>query len=79
MAAACVAVLIQLAAVPKVPAKQELRLFCAVAMRPAIEKAAASYTSLTGTTVRIEYGSSGELEAKLKLDRDREDEPREEG
>jgi ABC-type molybdate transport system substrate-binding protein len=68
--AAGVAILLQLAFVAKPNKEAELVVYAAVALEPALEAAAANYKREFGLPVRISYGSSGELEGKLKLEHD---------
>ncbi len=51
-------------------AKPTLTVYCAAGVRKPVEKAAAMYEQEYGVKIRLDYGSSGELEGKLKIDKD---------
>lgn len=48
---------------------QAIVVYCAAGMRKPVEEAASSFQKEFGVEVRLDYGSSGELEGKLELER----------
>ena len=50
--------------------KLTLTVYCAAGIRKPVEKAAAMYEHEYGVKIRLDYGSSGELEGKLKFDKE---------
>ena len=54
-------------AIPQV-AKSDLVVYCAAGIRKPVEAAAKQYEEEFGIEVRLDYGSSGELESKLALE-----------
>ena len=48
---------------------QELIVYCAAGIRKPVADAAKAFEEEYGVVVRLDYGSSGELEGKLELER----------
>ena len=48
---------------------QELIVYCAAGIRKPVAEAAKAFEEEYGVVVRLDYGSSGELEGKLELER----------
>lgn len=51
------------------PRAESLTVYCAAGIRKPVEETAKRYEEEFGTRIRLDYGSSGELESKLILDR----------
>lgn len=48
--------------------KEGITVYCAAGVRPPVEEAAREFTEELGIPVRLSYGSSGELEGKIRLE-----------
>ena len=55
---------------PSADKHSDLVVYCAAGIRKPVEEMARRYEDEFGVTVRLDYGSSGEMEGKLTLDRD---------
>ena len=67
LVASLIALLNRETAIPKV-AKSNIVVYCAAGIRKPVEAAAKQYEEEFGVEVRLDYGSSGELESKIALE-----------
>lgn len=68
VAVICLFALLRQQTAPPETAKKSLVVYCAAGIRKPVEEIARAYEEEFGVTIRLDYGSSGEMEGKLALD-----------
>lgn len=68
LAVVCLFVLLKKQTAPPETSKESLVVYCAAGIRMPVEEIAKAYEKEFAVTIRLDYGSSGEMEGKLALD-----------